>query len=344
MPVQMRRTGINTIGSAPWGSHICQFYQTKDNLIDILVPYFKAGLANNELCMWTTSKPLGVHDATKALKKKVSNLDKYIRKGQIEILDSNRWYMKGGKFESDRVLQDWVEKERQALALGFDGLRVTGNTFWLERDQWRAFVDYEAEMERVIGKYSMIVLCSYSLDKCVPSDVIDVLKNHNFNLFSYEGKWDIIETGRFREKYLNAIMSKGVSFLTILDNNFRIRYASPSIKQLLGYSVEKFSDGELRDYVHPDDLNILDKILIITIRNPGRSLSSELRMRHKNGSWHCFEFTSQNLLYDPDVRGIVNSFYDVTERKQAHDRTKSALIENEMLLTEMEQQDKMNLQ
>ncbi len=27
-----------------WGIHFCQFYQTKEDLMDILVPYFKAGL------------------------------------------------------------------------------------------------------------------------------------------------------------------------------------------------------------------------------------------------------------------------------------------------------------
>jgi hypothetical protein len=43
--------GIDIIGDMPWGTHFCQFYQTKEDLMDIFIPYFKAGLENNELCI-----------------------------------------------------------------------------------------------------------------------------------------------------------------------------------------------------------------------------------------------------------------------------------------------------
>jgi hypothetical protein len=41
---ELRHTGITTIGDVPWGTHFCQFYQDEQDLFDILVPYFKAGL------------------------------------------------------------------------------------------------------------------------------------------------------------------------------------------------------------------------------------------------------------------------------------------------------------
>ena len=123
-----RKTGIGLIGEVPWGTHLCQFYQTREDLIDILVPYFKAGLENNEFCMWVTSEPLNVEDAQRALKKAVRNLDDYTGKGQMEILDYKDWYTKSGSFDADKVLQSWVEKEKQAIERGFDGIRLTGNT------------------------------------------------------------------------------------------------------------------------------------------------------------------------------------------------------------------------
>ncbi len=49
-----RDMGNDLLGKMPWGTHICLFYETKKDLIEVLVPYLKAGLQNNELCMWIT--------------------------------------------------------------------------------------------------------------------------------------------------------------------------------------------------------------------------------------------------------------------------------------------------
>ncbi len=144
MKDETRKTGVDVIGNIPWGTHICLFYQTAEDLIDILVPYFKTGLENNEFCMWVTSEPLNVEDAKRALKREIKELDEYIERGQIEFLDYRQWYAASGKFEADRVLQGWVEKEQQAMKRGWAGLRLTGNTFWLGKEDWRAFADYEA--------------------------------------------------------------------------------------------------------------------------------------------------------------------------------------------------------
>lgn len=100
----MRDTGIDVIGGVPWGTHFCQFYQDKQDLIDVLVPYFAAGLKQNEFCMWVTSEPLGVDEAKAALTKVMGDLEPYVRSGQLEILSYSEWYTAAGSFEADRVL------------------------------------------------------------------------------------------------------------------------------------------------------------------------------------------------------------------------------------------------
>ena len=115
-------------------------------------------------------------------------------KGQIEILDASQWYTKSGEFDAAEVVQGWVEKEEQAIKNGFDGLRLAGNTFWLEGRDWKAFLEYEATVDSVIGQHRMIAICSYSLDRCTAAEVIEVVRNHQSALIRSGGKWASIES------------------------------------------------------------------------------------------------------------------------------------------------------
>jgi PAS domain S-box-containing protein len=192
MANEKRRIGINIVDNSPWGTHYCQFYQNKEDLIDLLVPYFKAGLEDNEFCMWITSDPLGVEEAEASLRKAVKNLDEYFIKGQIEIIDYSEVYTKTGTFDADATLQSWVEKEHFALDKGFNGIRLSGNTFWLEPNDWKYFTEYEEAVDSVIDNHRMLAICSYSLEKCTATEVIEVMSKHQIAFIRDRGKWRII--------------------------------------------------------------------------------------------------------------------------------------------------------
>ncbi|MBI2872565.1 MAG: MEDS domain-containing protein [Chloroflexi bacterium] len=193
-----RSTGIDVLGNVSWGTHVCQFYQTKLDLLDILVPYFQEGLRNNESCMWVTSPVLTVDAAQQALRARLPDLDEYIRRGQLEVLPHTEWYMKGGTFEMGRVLAGWIERKDRAVSRGFDGLRLTGDTCWLEQRQWEDFVEYEAEVDRVLGEYPIIALCTYALDRCGANEIVDVVRNHRFALIKRGERWERIESAERR--------------------------------------------------------------------------------------------------------------------------------------------------
>ena len=259
-----RNSGIDVIGSVPWGTHFCQFYKTKQDLIDVLVPYFKAGLESNEFCMWITSEPLMVAEAKEAMREAVSSFDEYLRQGQMEIMPYNEWYLLEGTFDDDRVLQGWVSKLEQALARGYSGLRLTGNTFWLERNHWQAFTEYEAKINNIIGKYRMMAACTYSLDRCDGSAVIDVVKNHQFALIRQEGKWDIIESAIYKqakaalresEERFKAIYEESPIGIELYDSDGKLLMANKACLDIFGVSeagvkgFRLFEDPNLSDDV-----------------------------------------------------------------------------------------------
>ncbi len=193
MRESLRKSGIDIIGDVPWGTHFCQFYQTKEDLMDILVPYFKAGLENNEFCLWVMSQPLEVEEAKEALRKVVPDIDVYMERGQIEIIPYTHGYINEDVFESEKIIKGWVKKFDQVLSSGYDGLRTAGDTPWLKKGDWDDFVDYEKEVDANICKRQRISLFPYFLDTCSAADIIDMAFNHQFALIKKEGKWERIE-------------------------------------------------------------------------------------------------------------------------------------------------------
>ncbi len=198
MGEKMRKSGIDILGDVPWGTHFCQFYQTKEDLTDILVPYLKAGLEDNEFCLWVTSYPMEVEEAKEALKEAVSDIDVYLDKGQIEIIPYTDWYIKDGVLNSERVLNVWIEKLDQVLASGYEGLRIAGDASWLKKESWDDFVGYMGKMDAIIGKYRIMALNSYFIDKYSATEIIHVVSHHQFSLIKREGKWELIENSGWK--------------------------------------------------------------------------------------------------------------------------------------------------
>ena len=105
MKERARKSGIDVVGAVPWGTHLCQFYETKQDLIDILVPYFKAGLEDNESCIWVTTEPLGKKEAEEVLRKAVPNFTQYLEEGQLEIVPHTGFYFTDGVQHFDHDTQ-----------------------------------------------------------------------------------------------------------------------------------------------------------------------------------------------------------------------------------------------
>lgn len=187
-------TGLPAGGSVPWGTHLCHFYTSARDLEEALVPYFREGLANGDRCLWITSAPLGAAAAREALGRALPELPQYEASGQIEILDAAEWYGLAEGKDSRQVLDMWLERERAALACGFSGLRLTGNTMFVERRDWETFTRYEAEVHEAFHGRKILALCSYPLDRCTLDDVLDVVKNHELTLLRRDGAWEIIQS------------------------------------------------------------------------------------------------------------------------------------------------------
>ena len=199
MAMVLRKTGISVVGDVPWGTHFCNFYETKEDLLDTLVPYFKAGLENNEFCLWVVADPLIKEEARRALEKAVPDLDEHFLNGNIEILDGQNWYLTEDVFTLERVATAWDKKLEQALARGYEGMRVSGDTFWLREKDRKDFSAYEKQLNDSITDRPMTLLCTYPLANSGAAEIFNVAQTHQFAIAKRRGHWEMVETPELKQ-------------------------------------------------------------------------------------------------------------------------------------------------
>ncbi|MDR5744603.1 MEDS domain-containing protein [Caballeronia sp. LZ029] len=177
-------SGIATMPFLVWGSHIGQLFDSATDLREMLVPYFRAGLLNNERCLWVTDGAFGVEDARAALREAVPDLDDRERRGQIEISDKSAFYDPAQPLRPRRLVEGLVEREREALAAGYRGVRTNGNCAWVKSAQWNSFLEYETGVQEAVQGRRLICMCSYQHDLIDEPQVNDVVQRHHLLLQS----------------------------------------------------------------------------------------------------------------------------------------------------------------
>src|ERR1700730_99949 len=196
---ELRKTGISVIGDVRWGTHFCYFYETKQDLFNTLVLYFKAGLENKEFCLWVVSQPLTVEEAKRALGQAVPDLDRLLAEGRVEIHAHDEWYLCNGRCDPQRVLQSWREKLNQALAKGYAGLRASGDGGWIRNDDWMVFREYEKELDAMLADQRRILLCTYPLTTTPGHRIFDVARIHQVAVARRHGSWEMVETFELKQ-------------------------------------------------------------------------------------------------------------------------------------------------
>lgn len=194
MEADITPSGIPAVGPVRWGTHICQLYETPQDMADVLIPYFKTGLERNELCHWVTSEHFSAEHAKSALRAAYPNLDTAIARGQITIMDRRDWYQRGGDFDAAAVVNGWLSHEESARSLGYAGYRLTGDTLWLEPHEWDAFHHYETLVNQAFGPRRIIGLCTYCMSRCGASEILDLVNTHTFAVARRRGTWEVVES------------------------------------------------------------------------------------------------------------------------------------------------------
>ncbi|MEY2505320.1 MAG: two-component system, sensor histidine kinase PdtaS, partial [Verrucomicrobiota bacterium] len=314
------KTGIRTIGEVPWGTHFCCFYETKQDLLETLVLYFKEGIESKEFCVWVISQILSVEEAKHALGQAVPDLDRHLAEGTLEIHSHQEWYLRDGRWDSQRVLQSWREKLNQGSGNGYAGFRAAGDGGWIQSDNWMAFCEYEKQVNAMIANQRSVILCTYPLTTSSGDQVFDVAHIHHMAVARRHGSWEMVETPELKHakaeiKRLNDELEQKVEERTrelattveaLKQAEDRLRRVIDTIPTMAwslrldgvvdfvnqrwldytGLTFEEAIEDETRT-VHPEDLSrVMAKWL--EVKATSEAYEEEMRLQRADGEYRWF--------------------------------------------------------
>ena len=356
-------TGLQSLGEMPWGSHICQFFSTGSDLRDTLVPYFKAGLENNERCLLVATEPFTADNARSALRAAVGDFDRRERRKQIEIHDVRAWYNSDSIINGEEIVAGLLASEEQARADGYNGFRTHGNIGWLGRNQWEDFQDYEAGVTRGLRGRRMISMCSYCLDSCGSKELLDVTTRHSHAFTRHRDGWSCVavtphepngrspngavvggtnsiqvvtddhESQRQKRTFDLAMVASdmGTWCYTLADN---ICVYDENAQRLYGLTEARFlhDDEGVKAKFHPDDLELMWSRVKNALDPEGSGrYDVEYRVKQLDGSWRWLsawglvEFEGAGPEKKPVA--IAGASRDLTKLKQAEELQRLLLNE-----------------
>ncbi|MFN3324949.1 MAG: PAS domain-containing protein [Bryobacteraceae bacterium] len=116
------------------------------------------------------------------------------------------------------------------------------------------------------------------------------------------------------ERLFRSLIEHAQEIVVILGPDGEIRYQSPSVVQLFGWTPEELAGRRFQEILDPRDAHIAGEW-----PQPGVSATREILIRHKDGGERVLEAIATNLIHDPCVNGIVINGRDITERRNAEE-------------------------
>jgi PAS domain S-box-containing protein len=116
------------------------------------------------------------------------------------------------------------------------------------------------------------------------------------------------------ERYFRTLIETSSDAIVLLDANGQVLYQSPSTDKILGYTLTEVQQMDNLQLIHPDDREEDNNIFYKEISEPGVIVQRSHRVKHKKGNYIYIEGTYRNLLHDENIKAIVYSYKDVTEK------------------------------
>lgn len=126
-----------------------------------------------------------------------------------------------------------------------------------------------------------------------------------------------IEEVNRTQKRMQLLLENASEVITIYEEDGSVRYISPSVEKILGFTQEEMIGVKDIKYVHPDGVESVKQMFKDLLSKPDEPVTIQYVSIRKDGEPIWLEATGNNLLSDPAIQGIIVNSRDITERRRA---------------------------
>jgi two-component system, LuxR family, sensor kinase FixL len=118
------------------------------------------------------------------------------------------------------------------------------------------------------------------------------------------------------ENKLRSLLENSSDITTVVDEKGYFEYISPAMEKFVGYSNKELEKTSMYRLVHPEDKLKLNQEYFAKIRNYGKNISLEYRIKHADGTWHDIDGIGQ-LFFNNETKtnSVLINARDATSRK-----------------------------
>lgn len=159
--------------------HLCLIYDTPEEWYGIVIAFLVLGLEQGDKCIYIAD--VSTADQIRGyLNEEGVNVAAVESSRQFVILTANELQPENGIFDPDQMIALLKKETTEAIAEGYNILRITGEMtrFLQGKTDANKLIEYEAKLNYFFPEYPCVSICQYNRKETDPEIIKEVLLTH----------------------------------------------------------------------------------------------------------------------------------------------------------------------
>jgi len=167
----------------PHSCHVCAFFDSREQQYDVLLPYFREGMAHGEQVVSIFDSQMN-RDHLSALAARGLDVREASVARQLRVMTAEESYLQGGSFDAERVYGMVAGVLERASTSEFPHVRTCGEMTWALRhpESSGELVEYESRLNTLVDRHECTLMCIYDVNLFSGQVLMDALATHPYVL------------------------------------------------------------------------------------------------------------------------------------------------------------------